>query len=127
MVKIGNTKIGNTTMTSRLRLTLAGLCCVLATVSPTPVVAGGRVQQETVIIRKAYPFVYQDINPNSATYREQLDLAEIYAERGVVLNFLASWCPPCWAEIPDLQKFGSESSAPLVFPASSTGKPNHAP
>ncbi|TMN22745.1 peroxiredoxin family protein [Lentibacillus cibarius] len=35
---------------------------------------------------------------------EQVLLSDYRGQR-VVLNFWASWCPPCQAEVPDLQKF----------------------
>ncbi|WP_267902155.1 peroxiredoxin family protein [Lentibacillus cibarius] len=35
---------------------------------------------------------------------EQVSLSDYRGQR-VVLNFWASWCPPCKAEVPDLQKF----------------------
>jgi len=64
--------------------------------------------------RKAQPFTYQDINPNSPSHGKRLSLPKLYAERGVVLNFLASWCDYCWKELPDLDRLRQSKSAPIV-------------
>jgi thiol-disulfide isomerase/thioredoxin len=68
-------------------------------------------------LRAAHPFAYVDINPSSETHGQRLPLPVLYAERGLVLNFIASWCSPCWQEIPELQEFGNGSPTPLVFVA----------
>ena len=77
-----------------------------------PVMAGNEEPE-----RAAHPFAYVDINPNSETHGQKLPLSRLYADRGLMLNFIASWCSPCWQEIPDLQKFGHDSPTPLVFVA----------
>ena len=53
--------------------------------------------------RTAHDFTLADINPASPTHGRQLVLSELYAERGLVLQFVASWCPPCRDELPDVQ------------------------
>jgi len=53
---------------------------------------------------KATDFTFKDINPASETYGEEITLSETYAEGGVLVNFLASWCGYCWEELPVLQE-----------------------
>lgn len=64
--------------------------------------------------RKAHPFAYEDINPNSPSHGKRLSLDQLYAERGVVLNFVASWCGYCWKELPDLDRLRQSKSAPII-------------
>lgn len=82
-------------------LTLA--CCVVA-FSP------GTAARPT----SAVDFTYEDINPNSPSYGEKLALSDLYADGGVVLNFLASWCGYCWKELPELQKLQASISTPII-------------
>ena len=65
-------------------------------------------------VRSAFDFRFQDINPNSATFEQELSLAELYAERGIVLNFVASWCRPCWDELPRFQKLHDAHDVPIA-------------
>lgn len=44
---------------------------------------------------------------------EMLSLAD-YEGRQVVLNFWASWCPPCREELPELIAFGEETGIPVL-------------
>lgn len=53
---------------------------------------------------KATDFTFKDINPASATYGQEITLSDAYAEGGVLVNFLASWCGFCWTELPVLQE-----------------------
>jgi len=64
--------------------------------------------------RVAHTFAYEDVNPNSPSHGKRLSLADLYAERGIVLNFLASWCRFCWDELPDLDRLRQSESAPIV-------------
>ena len=64
--------------------------------------------------RKAVDFTFKDINPASATHGEEVTLSESYADGGVVLNFLASWCGYCWKELPHLQKMSAAGEAKVV-------------
>jgi thiol-disulfide isomerase/thioredoxin len=52
---------------------------------------------------KAADFTFEDINPASSTHGQEITLSEEYADEGVLINFLASWCNPCWQELPILQ------------------------
>ena len=63
---------------------------------------------------KAMDFTFEDINPASPTHGKQLSLNELYAERGVVLNFLASWCGYCWKELPILQEMADAGEARVL-------------
>ena len=63
----------------------------------------------------ALDFTYEDINPNSPTHGERLALSDLYADGGVVLSFLASWCGFCWKELPELQKLQSSIPTPTVI------------
>lgn len=42
---------------------------------------------------------------------ETVSLKELINDKPVVLNFWATWCPPCVAEMPDLQKFADKNSS----------------
>ena len=64
--------------------------------------------------RAAHSFTYRDINPASASHGKRLSLPKLYAERGVVLNFLASWCDFCWKELPELDRLRKTREAPIV-------------
>ena len=65
-------------------------------------------------IGRAADFEYEDVNPNSTTHGQRLTLDRLSKERGVVLNFLASWCPPCWAEVADLMQLSEAVNVPVV-------------
>ncbi len=67
--------------------------------------------------RQARNFEFEDINPRSESYGQQLVLRELYAERGLVLQFVASWCEPCREELPHLEKLYATGRAPVVLVA----------
>lgn len=62
----------------------------------------------------ASDFTFKDINPASATYGKAITLSEAYAENGVVVNFLASWCGYCWQELPVLQELADTGKAKVL-------------
>ncbi|WP_424811057.1 TlpA family protein disulfide reductase [Roseococcus sp. YIM B11640] len=66
------------------------------------------------------PFTFQDADGNEKT-------AADFAGQGLVLNFWATWCPPCVAEMPALEKLAAALAADrvAVLPLSSDrgGKP----
>ena len=64
-------------------------------------------------IRKAPDFTLEDINPRSDSHGKRLDLAELYADTGLILNFIASWCKPCWPELASFQKLSADG-LPIV-------------
>jgi thiol-disulfide isomerase/thioredoxin len=65
--------------------------------------------------RQALDFTFEDINPASSTHGSKLTLNELYRDDGLVLQFVASWCGPCRAELPDLQRFHEAGGVPLVL------------
>jgi len=77
---------------------LALVCCAAAADEP----------------RLARDFTYEDINPNSPSHGKRLSLAQLYSERGIVLNFMASWCEYCWKELPELERLRQSKAAPIV-------------
>lgn len=66
---------------------------------------------------------FVDINPHSPSHGKKIKLSERYAERGVVLNFLASWCGYCWKELPELQQLHRDGVATVVGVAADEGDP----
>jgi len=67
--------------------------------------------------RTAPNFGFEDINPASPTHGRTLVLSDLYAERGLVLQFVASWCKPCRDELPDLQRLHATDRAEVVLVA----------
>ena len=66
---------------------------------------------------QARDFAFEDINPRSESYGQQLVLRELYAERGLVLQFVASWCEPCREELPHLEELYATGRAAVVLVA----------
>lgn len=87
---------------------------VLAVVAVVVACLGADVPERDVPTREAPSFTYQDINPQSPSHGKRLSLPKLYAERGVVLNFLASWCDYCWKELPELDRLRKTREAPIV-------------
>jgi len=94
---------GSRAVRAALCASLALACCVAIT-SPRTAARPSAARD----------FTYEDINPNSPTHGERLSLSAIYAERGVVLNFLASWCGFCWKELPELERLQESVPTPIV-------------
>jgi peroxiredoxin len=67
--------------------------------------------------RQARDFEFQDINPRSPTHGKKLALRDLYAERGLVLQFTASWCEYCRVDLPALQDLFVKERIPLVLVA----------
>ena len=70
---------------------------------------------------RALDFSFEDINPRSATHGQRLTLSELYPQRGLVLNFMASWCGFCWKELPELQRLHAADAAKIVGVAADEG------
>jgi thiol-disulfide isomerase/thioredoxin len=111
-----------------LALLVAGLGCAPRPVPPAPVPGPQppipappppppRSAVPASAAQLAHPFAALDINPRSSTHGDRLALAELYAERGVVLRFVASWCEICRAELPDLQELHASGEAKVVVVA----------
>ncbi len=64
--------------------------------------------------KPAFDFELQDVNPRSSTFGRSLKLSDLYAGRGAVVNFMASWCGPCRDELPDLQQIQADGVARVV-------------
>jgi len=64
-------------------------------------------------------FSGRDVNPQSPTFDEFLSVADLHAERGLLLNFMASWCPPCQKELPDLQEIHDSGEVPVLLVSAS--------
>jgi thiol-disulfide isomerase/thioredoxin len=58
-------------------------------------------------------FKLEDINPASRSFGRKLALGDLWTERGLVLQFTASWCAVCRQELPEVG--GLAASAPIVF------------
>lgn len=83
-------------------------CAVLLYLAVAP--AGGSALKEPRL-------AFDDINPRSATFGRTVALDGLYAERGVVLRFIASWCEVCRNELHDLEELRAAHGAPIVFVA----------
>ena len=91
----------------------AGLCAALLLLLP----GAGLAAENPAALGPALDFRFEDINPRSESYGRELALHELYGERGVVLQFVASWCGPCREELPHLQELYESGRAPIVMVA----------
>jgi thiol-disulfide isomerase/thioredoxin len=91
----------------------ACLALVLLALTPGALRADETTRPDHVSESKAPDITFGDINPRSASHGESLALADLYADRGVILNFIASWCGPCWSEAASFQKLFAEG-LPIV-------------
>lgn len=84
------------------------------------ILAGSRaatVEVQDAAGPRAPDFKLVDVNPRSRTHGQALSLRELYAPRGVVLEFIASWCASCRKQLPELESLRSSGRAPIVFMA----------
>jgi thiol-disulfide isomerase/thioredoxin len=80
-------------------------------------VAGSGPGASTEQARRAFDFTFEDINPASTTHGQQLELSDLYTDRGLVLQFVASWCKPCRDELPELQQLHAAGNTPILLVA----------
>lgn len=72
-------------------------------------------EQSKINLMDNYDFVLEDLNGNKVT------LSELKGKK-VFLNFWATWCPPCKAEMPDIEKLYQETKdSDLVILAVNAG------
>ena len=69
----------------------------------------------------AFDVELRDVNPDSPTFDRTVRLSEVWRERGVVLNFMASWCGPCRMELPALESIHASGAASIVCMAADEG------
>lgn len=97
------------------RRTEAILAIVVLTLLPVAAACGADADTAPAeaSVRKAPGFTFEDINPRSDSHGKSLVLTELYEDRGVILNFIASWCGPCWPELASFEKLSAEG-LPIV-------------
>lgn len=105
-----------------------GRRALLLAIMAMSMVAGAASRADTLPVAsagseaaRALDFSFEDINPRSATHGQRLTLSELYPRRGLVLNFMASWCGFCWKELPELQKLHAVDTAKIVGMAADEG------
>jgi thiol-disulfide isomerase/thioredoxin len=70
----------------------------------------------------AADFELPDVNPASPSYGKSVRLSTLWKERGIVVNFMASWCMPCRVELPALQAIHASGEAAVVCVADGEGQ-----
>ncbi len=93
-----------------------------STPTPTPAQSGdgseteGQQQPARTNLMKDYDFKLEDLNGNMVSLSD-------YKGKKVFLNFWATWCPPCKAEMPDIEKLYQETKdSDLVILAVNVGE-----
>ena len=69
----------------------------------------------TEVGKRAPEFTLEDLNGNPVSLSD-------YQGQKIFLNFWASWCPPCRAEMPDMQKLHEEEYEDFVILAVNIGE-----
>ena len=87
---------------------------VLLAIFGAVLLMGGNAGAEEVQIAKAADFELQDINGKNFRLSD-------YAGNVIVLNFFATWCPPCRTEMPDFNRIASEYAADVTVIAINVG------
>ncbi len=89
------------------------------TPSPTPAdssQSGSQSAEEEINLMENYDFTLEDLDGNMVT------LSQLKGKK-VFLNFWATWCPPCKAEMPDIEKLYQETKdSDLVILAVNVGE-----
>ncbi|MHB1392180.1 MAG: TlpA disulfide reductase family protein [Clostridia bacterium] len=89
------------------------------TPSPTPAdssQSGSQPTKEKINLMADYDFTLEDLNGNKVT------LSQLKGKK-VFLNFWATWCPPCKAEMPHIEKLYQETKdSDLVILAVNVGE-----
>ncbi len=75
----------------------------------------GRSSAEKVAYRKATDFILDDIDG------KKIRLSD-YSGKVIILNFFATWCPPCRAEMPDFNEISAEYKNEVEIIAINVGK-----
>ncbi|HYE83341.1 MAG TPA: TlpA disulfide reductase family protein [Clostridia bacterium] len=76
----------------------------------------GQQEQKKINLMESYDFTLEDLSGNKIT------LSGLKGKK-VYLNFWATWCPPCKAEMPDLEKLYQETKeSGLVILAVNVGE-----
>ena len=93
---------------------------VTPTPTPTPAdnssQSASQQEQNKINLMEDYDFTLEDLNGNKVT------LSELKGKK-VFLNFWATWCPPCKAEMPDIEKLYQETKdTDLVILAVNVGE-----
>lgn len=110
--RVGQGAAGLAALLLATALLLAAAACGGSEQAPAAANAAGSEP-----VRLAYPLQLQDINPRSPSHGRTLALPELYAENGLLLQFVASWCEVCRKELPELDKLRSATRAPVVLVA----------
>jgi len=87
-------------------------------ITPTPAQEVENSVQEPARtnLMKDYDFKLEDLNGNTVSLSD-------YKGKKVFLNFWATWCPPCKAEMPDIEKLYQETKdSDLVILAVNVGE-----
>jgi thiol-disulfide isomerase/thioredoxin len=77
---------------------------------------GSQPTEKEINLMKDYNFTLEDLQGNKVT------LSELKGKK-VFLNFWATWCPPCKAEMPDIEKLYQETKdSDLIILAVNVGE-----
>lgn len=77
----------------------------------------GNVQTENPALGKALDFELNDINGGKVKLSD-------YSGRVIILNFFATWCPPCRMEMPDFDEIQDEYKDKVKIIAVNVGREN---
>lgn len=80
------------------------------TTAPQAGPAAGDTQQPTVDEGARAPQITLEMFDGSTR-----PLSELYGDRPLIVNFWASWCPPCVAEMPDIEQVHQQLAGQVNF------------